>query len=917
MIAYGDYLHHTGTPQMYDGSPTGSGRYRQGSGDNPHQHKKDLLTRIKELEDGGLSATEIKEVTGLSSGEVRALKSLEKHKKQQQEMNVCLELHNKGMKPSAISRQTGIPDSSVRRYLKPEIQKRINERDEIVDILKKEVDKKKYLDVGKGVELQLGITRDRLVKVTEQLKQEGYTVQYLRPSYATNPDRQLSVKVLTKKDVPYAELNRNRDQVQTILDVYRDDGIIKKKEPPVSIDSSRIKVRYAEDGGTQKDGVIELRPGVADISLGNARYSQVRIAVDDTHYLKGMAMYADGRSFPKGCDIIFNTNKHRGTPLKNPDDPHNEVLKPLKLDKQTGDLDVDNPFGAIVRQKTYTAADGTEKLSPINIVNADEDWDKWSKTLSSQFLSKQWPATAKERLNETYNRKKEEYEALSKLTNPVLKERLLRSFADDCDSAAVHLKAAGFDRQSTAVLLPMPHLKPNEIYAPQYKNGEEVVLIRHPHEGIFQIPRLIVNNTDPKAKKLLGDAQHAVGIHYTAAEQLSGADYDGDTAIVIPTAGKRIRTSSPIAGLATFDTKAAYPAYEGMPEVGKSTGFRRDVEMGKASNLITDMTLKGANISDLARATRYAMVVIDAEKHNLDWRGAYEREGIAQLKKDYQGKSTAGASTIISRAKSPAYDFQRDYYKIDPETGKKIWHYTEKTHGVKDKDGNWSNEKQVPNKTKSTKMYEAEDAYELTSDKKGGVPMERVYADYANAIKALANQARKDTLSIESTPYSSTARQVYKKEVESLQNKLNLAISHNPKERKAQLVASKIIAAKKAANPDMTKEEEKKMRSIAIADARSHLIGDTSKQRIKVITSREWEAIQSGAVTKSMLNEIIDNADADMIKKLATPRSESRSVMTAGRKAQARALLANGYTQAEVAKRLGVSKSTLSKALNE
>lgn len=917
MIVYGDYLHHTGTPQLYDGSPTGSGRYRQGSGDNPHQHRKDLLTRIKELEDGGLSAEEIRNTIGLSSGEIRALKSQEKHQKQQREMNICLELHNKGMRPSAISRQTGIPDSNVRRYLKPEIQKRIKERDDIVDILKNEVEKKKYIDVGYGVELQLGITRDKLIKVTEQLKTEGYKVQYLRPRYATNPDRKLSVKVLTKEDVSYSELNKNRDKVQTILDIYRDDGIIKKKEPPVSIDSSRIKVRYAEDGGVHKDGVIELRPGVADISLGNARYSQVRIAVDDTHYLKGMAMYADGRAFPKGCDIIFNTNKHRGTPLKNLDDPHNEVLKPLKLDKETGNLDVDNPFGAIVRQKTYTAPDGTEKVSPVNIVNADEDWDKWSKTLSSQFLSKQWPATAKERLTETYNRKKAEYDELSKLTNPVLKERLLKSFADDCDSAAVHLKAAGFDRQSTYVILPMPHLKENEIYAPQYKNGEEVALVRHPHGGIFEIPKLIVNNADPKAKKLLGDAEHAVGIHYKVAEQLSGADFDGDTVIVIPTAGKRIRTSSPIKGLATFDTKAAYPAYEGMPEVSKKTGFRRDVEMGKASNLITDMTLKGANQAELTRAVKYSMVVIDAEKHNLDWRGAYEREGIAQLKKDYQGGTNAGASTIISKAKSPQYDLQRDYYKIDPETGKKIWHYTGKTHGTKDKDGNWSNEKQTPNKIESTKMYEAEDAYQLTSDKKGGIPMERVYADYANSLKALANQARKDTLSIESTPYSPTARKVYKAEVESLQAKLNLAISHNPKERKAQLVASKIIAAKKAANPDMSKEEEKKMRSIAIADARSHLLGDTSKRRIKEITDREWAAIQSGAVTKSMLNEIIDNADADMIKKRATPRSESRSIMTAGRKAQAKALLANGYTQAEVAKRLGVSKSTLSKALKE
>ena len=40
-------------------------------------------------------------------------------------------------------------------------------------------------------------------------------------------------------------------------------------------------------------------------------------------------------------------------------------------------------------------------------------------------------------------------------------------------------------------------------------------------------------------------------------------------------------------------------------------------EMGKISNLITDMTLKGATQDELARAVRHSMVVIDAEKHMI------------------------------------------------------------------------------------------------------------------------------------------------------------------------------------------------------------------------------------------------------------------------------------------------------------
>ena len=54
---------------------------------------------------------------------------------------------------------------------------------------------------------------------------------------------------------------------------------------PKSIDSDRIAIRYAEDGGRKRDGLIELRRGVDDISLGNSKYAQCRILVDGTHYL--------------------------------------------------------------------------------------------------------------------------------------------------------------------------------------------------------------------------------------------------------------------------------------------------------------------------------------------------------------------------------------------------------------------------------------------------------------------------------------------------------------------------------------------------------------------------------------------------------------------------------------------------------
>ena len=49
---------------------------------------------------------------------------------------------------------------------------------------------------------------------------------------------------------------------------------------------------------------------------------------------------------------------------------------------------------------------------------------------------------AKEQLDMTYERKMNEFEEISKLTNPTVRKKLLMEFAEGSDSSAVHLKAA-------------------------------------------------------------------------------------------------------------------------------------------------------------------------------------------------------------------------------------------------------------------------------------------------------------------------------------------------------------------------------------------------------------------------------------------------------------------------------------------
>lgn len=877
-----DELYHYGIKRR-------SGRYPWGSGAKKSRNASDFLSTVDVLEKDGFNEKQIAEYFGLQTKQLRAYKSNAHNEVRAAKAAMALRLKDKGYSNSEIGRRMGINESSVRSLLDPAISMRKNASTNTAEMLEKEIASKKYIDVGGGVENQIGVSRNTLDNAVEQLRAKGYTYHYLKVEQL-GTGKFTSIKVLAAPDVTYKEVKDNQSKV-TSPGFYSEDlgQTVVGIKPPSSISSKRILVNYGDQGGSDKDGVIELRRGVKDLDLGAARYAQVRVAVDGTHYLKGMAMYSD--DIPKGYDVIFNTNKNSSTPKM-------DVFKKMKDDPE-------NPFGATIRQKTYIGKDGKEHLSALNIVNEEGDWNTWKKTLSSQMLSKQSTALAKKQLKLAYDIKKEEFDEICSLKNPVIKKTLLDKFADNCDSSAVHLKAAGLPRQASKVILPFPEMKDSEIYAPSYRNGEKVVLIRYPHGGTFEIPELVVNNkSNKKAKGLIGNAQDAVGINPRVAERLSGADFDGDTVLVIPVGKVKIKTSAPLKGLKNFDPKVAYPGYPGMPKPGeKGSGFDKQGKMGDISNLITDMTIKGAPADDIAAAVRHSMVVIDAEKHNLNWRQSYLDNGIANLKAKYQGASNAGASTLISRAKGDKrVPKRKDGYKVDPETGRKIFTETGETY---EKNG-----KQVVRLQKSSKMYETEDAYSLSS----GTAMENTYADHANKLKALANSARKTSLTTKPIPYSPEAKAKYRQEVDSLNAKLNIALKNRPLERKAQLLANERVKLVRQNNPDMDKDDIKKLKNQALTQARLQT-GASKKARLVDITDREWEAIQSGAISTNKLSQIIQNSDLDILKQRSMPR-ESRGISDAKR-ARAKMLESNGYTLAEIADSLGVSTGTISKVLNE
>ena len=929
-----DYLEHYGMPRR-------SGRYPWGSGDDPYQRTGDFIGRIEELKKQGWSETpeNIQKEFGLTTTQYRAQKALSKDQRRMLQVATAKSLKEDGLGYTEIGRKMGLSESTVRSLLDPKAEARMMEAKNTADFIRKQINEKGMIDVGAGTEQELRVSKEKLNQALAILESEGYPIYKGGIPQVTNRGQQINQKVICPPGTEHKEIY-NYDKVHSLKEyISRDDGQTyeKKFHYPESMDSKRLMIRYKEDGGIEKDGIVELRRGVEDLSLGESRYSQVRILVDGTHYIKGMAVYGDDKDFPPGVDVIFNTNKGK-------DKSKMEVLKEIKDDPE-------NPFGSAIKdadkggQYWYTDKNGNRKLGLINKRADEGDWTEWKDALPAQFLSKQSLSMAKKQLNLAVIDKVSEYDELCSLTNPTIKKHLLSKFADECDAAAVDLKAASLPGQKYHVIVPIPSMKDNAVYAPNYENGTKLALIRYPHGGTFEIPICTVNNKNAIARKLIGtDSVDAVCINSKVAERLSGADFDGDTVMCIPTHDKggkvKITSTNRLKGLEGFDPKMEYPERKGMKYMTKKG---TQTEMGVISNLITDMTLAGAGPDELAAAVRHSMVVIDAYKHKLDYKKSEQDNNIASLKKKYQitmdenGNiiKTGGASTLISRSKgkvdvdkrqgTPKYNMKLlkdgkpnpDYDPTRPE-GSLIYKKADDLEYTVPKVNKRTGEVTYITKTrtqKSTRMAETDDAYTLVSSARN--KMELVYADYANKMKALANEARKTEYYTGKIEYSAKAKETYKQEVDSIMSKLNTALLNAPRERQAQRMSnvevnSKINNAKQSGNK-LTSEEVKKASQKAITKYRTEISSVSRRDRSIKLTDREWEAIQAGAISEAKLKKILDNTDVDNLRERATPRT--KNTVSQAKINKMKALQASNFTLDEIAKKVGLSSTAVSKYL--
>jgi DNA-binding CsgD family transcriptional regulator len=901
-------LEHYGTKRH-------SGRYPWGSGDNPYQHSGDFLSRVEELKKKGLSEKEILETINdslpdeykMGLTEFRTARQKAGHDRKALEYDQIRALKDDGLGWKEIGDKLGMSESSVRSKYNNAIGEKASQAEKIAATLKEEVDKKGMIDISEGANQVLGVSESKLDEAAYILEAEyGYQRYGVGIRQPTNVRQQTNITVLAKPEFDQKYAYQHQDQIDSLGDYHSDDGgeTFTKLQRPSSLDSSRVAICYGDEGGLDKDGVMEIRRGVPDLDLGKSHYAQVRILVDGDHYLKGMAVYSD--DLPDGVDVMFNTNKPSGTPKM-------KVLKEAKADP-------DNPFGAAIKangQSMYIGEDGKEHLSPINKLKEEGDWDTMSRNVSSQFLSKQPKKLIENQLNLTVADYKAQYDEIMRYDNPTVKKKLLNDFADTVEGTSMTLKASAFPGQSTKVILPINKIKETEAYCPTYENGTRLALIRYPHAGTFEIPIVTVNNKNVSGKRNLGAIQDAIGINAKVAERLSGADFDGDTVMAIPVTDKvNIKSTRALKALEGFDPKIAYAVPEGNPNnVRLMKKEEKQREMGVISNLITDMTLRGADEDELARAVKHSMVVIDAEKHKLDYKRSERENGIPELKQKWQirvdeegATHYGGASTLLSRRKQTVrVPERRGSIRVDKETGEYIYKESGRTF-IDPKTG---------------KERKAEDTVSLISETKdartlsSGTIQENLYADFSNKLKAMANQARKEAANMKGIQRNPEAAKTYAPEVASLKEKYNNMIANKPKERKAMLIANANIKAKiqeQGLDPTIDKKEIKKISSVEMQRARDSVGASGRKSKI-TFTDREWEAVQAGAISDNMLTKFLNSSDSDEIVKRAMPKNVT--VMTSAKMSKANAMLRSGYSYAEIAKACGVPESTVYSALNK
>ena len=234
-----DILAHYGTKRH-------SGRYPWGSGDNPYQHSGDWLSRIDQMRRNGMSEKDIADGEGMSIKDLRAYESIAKQYRKVDDLARIKSLQADGLNNSEIARKLGVNESTIRSMLEREEKFRNESAFSTAEFLRNQIDSKGPIDIGKGVEAELHVSRDRLDQARYILEGEGYTFYPLGVPQVTNPGQQTNFQIICPPGMTYKEAYdaAKNNGVHYIHEYASNDGgeTFKTFQYPSSLDSKRIKI---------------------------------------------------------------------------------------------------------------------------------------------------------------------------------------------------------------------------------------------------------------------------------------------------------------------------------------------------------------------------------------------------------------------------------------------------------------------------------------------------------------------------------------------------------------------------------------------------------------------------------------------------------------------------------------------------
>jgi len=163
MMQEADDLQHYGTKRH-------SGRYPWGSGDDGMQRAPSEVERTVAEYDAlrakGMADVDIAAKLGITTTKMRTDRTLAKAERDQRNAEGVNVMLKRGMKIPEIATAMGLSESSVRNWIgkDPNTVNSKRQIDKTADALADAVKRSTYVDIGTGVERQLGISKQKLTK---------------------------------------------------------------------------------------------------------------------------------------------------------------------------------------------------------------------------------------------------------------------------------------------------------------------------------------------------------------------------------------------------------------------------------------------------------------------------------------------------------------------------------------------------------------------------------------------------------------------------------------------------------------------------------------------------------------------------------------------------------------------------------